>query len=418
MTTQTRLHRLWRRVRTEPHLGRSVTAVAVLLVLAAVAGAIILGRQGSGLTTWPWTDRFTFRAVFDDAHGVAPGQGQEVRIAGVPVGAIEDAAIDEDGNAVLELGIERGHRIYRNAVLVLRPKSPLNEMYVEVNPGGPPAKPIAEDGKLPMGNTRSPVTIDRVTQHLDDDVRQALGALITESDVALARAPGKLPGGLRAADTLMRDLKPVAESLQTRQERIARLVSALATVSQAVGGNDERLAQIADSLHSTLGATGRSGRALDTSLGRLPQLSRKLRGATEAVGELTIELDPALDDIKAATGELPKALSGLAGTAKRVRSVAEKAGPVLDVARPVLRDLRPVIGDLTTSLRHLKGISARLPGVTRTLVPYLHRGDLQAFIHNTADATKLADADGGMLRGIAQFGPDSLPLLSTLGSGK
>lgn len=414
MTARTkRMRRFWQRLRTEPQLGRNVVILVVLVVLASVSGGVILSHQGSGLTNWPWSGRTVLRAQFDEAHGVAAGQGQEVRIAGVTVGAIQDARVDDDGKAELELGIDPKYTVHDNAVLVLRPKSPLNEMYVELNPGGPPGKPLADGALLPAANTRTPVTIDRVTQHLDDNVRLGLGSLIGELDAAVARAPKDLPAGLTATDKVLRDLHPVVAELNTRRETVARLVGALATISRSLGGDDERLTKLAASLHRTLRILGSKDGALNASLAQLPGLTTQLKAATEAVRDLGGELDPTVDNLRQASGSLPETLRRLAGTADRVGSFADRARPALTQAVPVVADLRPFVRDLRASLRDLQPVTGRLDAVTGALVPKLD--DLQAFVYNTASATSVVDGDGGMLRGIAQFGPDTIPLLRTLG---
>ncbi|WP_020497549.1 MlaD family protein [Sciscionella marina] len=414
MSKRAKLRKYWQRIRTEPKLGRNVAMFVVLLLLAGVAGGIILGHQGSGLTAWPWTNRFVFHAKFSDAQGVAAGQGQEVRIAGVTVGAIQAASVAKDGTADVELGIDPKYRVYSNAALVLRPKSPLNEMYVEVNPGDAQhGKPLAQGATLPLGNTRSPVTIDKVTQHLDRGTRTALGALINESDTALADAPRHLPGGLSATDKVVRDLQPVMSSLRTRKQEIAALVSELATISQAVGGNDQRLSDLAGNLQQTLRTVADKGGPLDSTLRRLPDFTDQLHQATQVVQELTGQLNPTLDDVRRASGKLPGALAGLSDTADRLGSVADKAKPVVQQAEPVVSDLRPVVGDVNAALPDLQQISSRLDPVTGSLVPYLQ--DLQAFVYNTGSATSVTDGDGGTLRGIGQVGPDTIPLLRTLG---
>jgi phospholipid/cholesterol/gamma-HCH transport system substrate-binding protein len=413
MSVTRRLRRTWRRVKTEPKLGRNVSLLVVLLVLASISGGVILSNQGSGLTRWPWTDRFVFHAQFDEAQGVAAGQGQEVRIAGVPVGAIQAASVSKDGKADLELGIDPQYTVYDNAVLVLRPKSPLNEMYVEVQPGGPPGRKVTDGQTLPVGNTRSPVTIDRVTQHLDDNTRVALGALISESDAALASAPQNLAGGLASTSQVLKDLQPVVAELNTRKETLAKLVHQVSVVSQSIGGNDVRLTRLAGTLQQTLAAVGNQSSPLNASLAQLPDFSVQLKEATDAVQALTGQLDPTLDNLRGASASLPDALAKLTATADRLGSVVDKAQPVVDRAGPVVADLRPVVGDVHRALPDLKDVSGRLPAVTAALVPYLQ--DLQAFVYNTASATSVVTGDGGMLRGVGQVGPDTIPLLGSLG---
>lgn len=410
-----RAARTWQRIRTEPRLGRNVLMLVILVVLAGVSGVIILGHQGSGLTNWPWNNRFTFTAVFSDAAGVTPGQGQEVRMAGVQVGAIESASLTPDGKAALRLGIDPKYQIYGNATLVLRPKSPLNEMYIEVNPGGPPGMPLAAGGTIPVGQTDSPVTIDQVTQHLDQNTLQALTALIDEADVALTHAPASLASGLSATDQVARDLRPVAAALQQRRNTLAQLVSELSTISGTVGNNDQRLAQLATALQQTLQALGDQRSPLNSTLLQLPDLTNQLKQATDSVQALSGQLNPTLDDLRTATGTLPAALAQLNSTVATANTVIDKANPVVTAAGPVVTDLRPLVANLNAALPALRDISVVLNPLTAAVVPGLP--DVNGFFYNTAAVTSLRDANGGLLRGIAVVTPDTIPFLANLSTG-
>lgn len=407
-----RARKAWQHIRTVPGLGRNVAALAALLVLALFSGAIILGKQGSGLSSWPWTDRFHFQATFVEAHGVAAGQGQEVRIAGVTVGAIESSSVSDDGKAVLQLGIDREHTIYDNARLVLRPKSPLNEMYVTIAPGGPPGRAIGEGDTLPIGNSETPVTIDRLTQHLDGEARIGLSALISEADTGLAHAARDLPRGLANTDQVVRDLEPVMTELRERRGAIADLVSALADISGAVGADRQRLTALAADLQRTLKTLADQNHPMDSAVRQLPGFLEQLKRATGAVQTLSGQLDPTLDNLRKASDTLPDALRELRSTADEASGFVDKADPVVDALRPVVADLRPVVGHVNAALPDLKAITGRLDPVTGALVPYLD--DLAAFSYNTASITSLRDGNGVLIRSHLVIPPETIPLLNKL----
>ena len=145
MSMRTRLHRSWERVRTEPGLKKNVIVIGILLVLATGAGGWVLGNQRFDP---PWSHKYEISAEFEAVPGIAPGNGQEVRMNGVIVGQIVGADVADGGHAVVTMKLDPDQRVYSNATLVLRPKSPLNEMYVEIDPGGPPAAVV------PSGGTR------------------------------------------------------------------------------------------------------------------------------------------------------------------------------------------------------------------------------------------------------------------------
>lgn len=407
-----RLRATWSRIRSTKGLGRDLVIVAGLIVLASGVGAYILGHQR---ISFPWNDRVAFQADFEEAPGVSPGQGQEVRIAGVPVGEITAADVNGKGQARLTLSLEpRYDEVYRNARVWLRPKSPLNEMYVLLDPGGRPAPRLRPGSVIPLAATARPIQMDEVLAHLDDKAREAGGIALAEADAALAR-PGNIPPGLRATDTAMLALRPVMEALDTRRDRIARLVTALADIATAAGGDDARLARVLDSARETLDALADRDAELDTTLAQLPAFAAELRHASTSVSELSGQLDPTLDGIKAASDRLPGALAGLSNLTDRLDRTMDLAGPVVAGARPLVGDLRPLLAASRPALADTVAWSGRLDPVTANLVDHLP--DLQAFVYRGNSVFSLDDANGPILRGLVIHGLDSVLSLLAPGGG-
>ncbi|HTK67162.1 MAG TPA: MlaD family protein [Pseudonocardia sp.] len=387
------LGRRWQRVRTEPGLMRNASVTVGMVVIALVAGGIILSQQRF---IAPWSHRYIVYATFEASPGVSPGQGQEVRIAGVQVGQIVSADVTPRGLARLELSLEPGHPVYDNASLVLRPKSPLNEMYVIMNPGGPPGRALASGDTLPVGNTQRPIAFDELLGNLDDNARTMLTSLLAESDIALTNAPKTLPPGLDAVRIVGNDLRPVSEELVTRKELLRRLVTSLAQISQAVGHDDKRLHQLGDGLQSTLGTLAANNSDVEATLRQLPDLLRQLRRGTDSVQGLADELDPALHNLQAASDDLPNALQALAKTSDRLSDVVDAAGPFVDSARPAVSDLRPFVADARRATPEVHETTRTLEPITRAALPYLP--DIGAFIVQTRSLTSFTDANTGILR--------------------
>ena len=392
------------RVRTEPGLKRNVIAMALLLVLAMGAGGWILGNQRFDP---PWADAFTFNAEFEAVPGVSPGHGQEVRIAGVIVGQITGAKVASKGHAALTMRLEPGHTVYNNAQLVLRPKSPLNEMYVELTPGTPDSGRLRTGDTIPVSQTHRPVQVDEVLASLDDSTRAALTSLLSESDAALATAPQSLPSGLDQLGTVSEQLRPVAVELDKRREALRALVTTVSQMSTSVGSDDARLAAFAADLDKTLGTVASGSKNLDSAVAQLPDLAARLDSSTAAVADLTKQLDPTLRDVAAASHRLPAALRKVTSTAKTLDGTLDAAEPALALAKPVVADLRPLAADLAVAVPRFETTTARLDPVTAELVKYLP--DLGAFMVNTRSLTSLKDANGGILRGMITLTPTTIP---------
>ena len=392
------MKRVFERVRTEPGLARNSVVVVALIAIAGVVGGIILGNQRLVAL---WSDRLVVTADFAATPGISPGNGQEVRIAGVNVGDIAGAEVAPDGHARLTLSLEPGHHLYQNATLVLRPKSPLNEMYVTIAPGAPPAPMVSSGYQFPITSSERPVQVDEVLNHLDDNGQRMLSSLLAESDVALTSARADLPAGLDATTTVANRMRPVAAELAQRRELIRRLITALGQIAQAVGGDDQRVRTLAAGLQTTLHSFGTHQPQVDQTLAELPGLLAELKRSTDAVHGLSDQLDPILHNLADASDRFPTALRDLRGTADKLDAVVDAADPFLHAARPVVADLRPFAGELSIALPELHAATQRLDPMTNALLPYLP--DVAAFTVQTRSIVSLEDSNNGVLRATAPY---------------
>lgn len=393
-------------IREEPGLLRNVIAITIVVVLGLLVGGTILSQQRF---TPPWQSQRYVWATFTEAPSVAPGLGQSVRINGVEVGQIEDAQNDNRGRALLLLSVKNDmydQPIYQNASLVMRPTTPLNTMYIEMNPGSPPAPQVPNYGVLPAGNSTPPVEIDQPLSHLDDNTRAATATLLSQADVALAQAPRDLPGGLDQVGNAVKDLQPIVAQLDTRRERIKQLITSLSTISQTVGGDDVRLTSLANSLQTTLSAIDKQNVALRDSFNQLPGVTNALQQSTGSVQGLSDQLDPTLNDLKVASTTLPDSLNKLGDTADLLNGTLQKARPVADKLPATAGDLRPLVADVNRTIPDLTAVTGHLDNVTNRLVPSL--GDLTSFVYQTASVVD--DNPKGDLRSLVQAGPASAPL--------
>ena len=120
------------------------------------------------------TDFFELKGEFATAQAITPGQGQTVDIAGVEVGQITkvdlvERARDRDDGDQAEV---RAPRCNPNATMLLRPKTGLKDMIVELDPGTRPAgRPVRDGYTVPVSNTQPDVNLDEILAVLDRDTR-------------------------------------------------------------------------------------------------------------------------------------------------------------------------------------------------------------------------------------------------------
>lgn len=386
-----RLSTSWDRMRNTPDLGRDLLIVAVLLLVGTFATVKIFANYN---VRGPFSDSYVFSAEFDQAPAIQLASRQEVRIAGVSVGKITAAEPTSDADrAKLTMTIDTGHPVYRDARVVIRSKTPLNVMYVALDPGTPSAGELPEGDTIPMSQTERVIQPYEVLDELDARARSALTDLVNEADVALASAPQDLPPALASVDGAVQSLQPVLEQLDQRREHIRRIVTAVSLISTAAGADDQRLAQLMGDLEETLAVISDRDEELGASLDLLPGVTSTLRTSLTSAKALTTELDPVLAELDASTGKLPGTLEDLNSTVRHLRDIAVKARPVIKQARPIIADLRPMTADLDAALTDLSPVVANLPQATKRIVPWLD--NLGAFVYNTSSSFSLRDADSG-----------------------
>ena len=161
------------------------------------------------------SDFVDYKAQFSTAQSVTPGQGQTVQIAGVDVGDITKVDL-VDGRAVVTMKIRRKYTpIYKNATALLRPKTGLNDMVIELDPGSQsadtapagldrPHQPDAAQRQL----RRDPLLAGHRYAHLPAAARRRRGRG--------ARRPGQGPVGRPQA---LRADRPLPGQAQRRAGR-------------------------------------------------------------------------------------------------------------------------------------------------------------------------------------------------------
>jgi hypothetical protein len=185
-------------------------AVLCLVVCAGAVGAYVLAHQR---VRFPWQHVYTIKADFTSAAAVAPGQGQTVDVAGVKVGEIGKVTL-HDGHARIELQIRRDKlpAVYSDARALLRPKTGLQDMSVDLDPGTSRAHKLG-DGDVDTGRA----------------VELSVGAghrrAVSELFAAFAKEREQLVVGHRE-QLLDRDALPAAPIVRTGTDGLRELVTA------------------------------------------------------------------------------------------------------------------------------------------------------------------------------------------------
>lgn len=412
--------------------GPQAVMVAIAIALGVVVGAYILGQQR--LTPPGWVplvgqERFALNARFATAAGVEAGQGQAVTISGIRVGEVAGVDLDrERGTALVRLRIQPrfARRIHPDATMLLRPKTGLKDMVVELDPGTAASGPPLKDGAtLGTEATKPDVNLDEVLAMLDGDTREALATVAGEGGTALRGAGGRaLAQDLRRLDPLSRHTAEATRYVARRPEQLRRLVGNLSRIAEELGGRDQQVARFVRTNGEVFRRLAAQNENLGASLERLPGALEASDEAIGKVGRLSRTLETAVPRLRPGARALPEALRTLRPFLDRTQPVLrDQLRPFAREARPTVAALAPVADTIAAATPDLRRALAVLNALTNALGydPPGNGPNDQSYLfhlawasHNTNSMLSTQDGVGATRRALLYLPCPSLNLLTKI----
>jgi phospholipid/cholesterol/gamma-HCH transport system substrate-binding protein len=316
-------------------------AILGVLVIGVTTAVVILSEQGF---RFPLVDDTPKRIEVElsDAQAVEPGRGQTVRVAGVEIGKIGGVRL-EDGRAVVELEIEQQYddMVREDATALLRPKTALKDMFLEVDPGT--GRVVPDGGRIGVGATAPDVDPDEILAALDADTRPYLKLLVAGAGKGLRDRGEDLNATLRRLEPLHRDLARVTKATARRRKALKRLVHSYGLLTAELGRRPGELERLVSASGEVFGALAGEDDDIATAAAELPGALRQSASTLEDVSGLAQELPPTLDALLPAVRRLP-------ATNASLRPFFAETTPILrDQIRPFVRVARPWTADLRTA---------------------------------------------------------------------
>jgi phospholipid/cholesterol/gamma-HCH transport system substrate-binding protein len=404
---------------------RDFVAIIVLLVVALIVGGIILANQRFTLPAGVpvlGKDYVDVEAELVTAQAVTPGQGQTVNIAGVAVGEISSVEL-ENGRAVIGLKINRENAtIYRDASILLRPKTGLKDMVAELDPGTEEAGELPEGERIPASQTLPDVNLDEVLASLDADTRDYLKLLLGDASIGLKGNERELAQTIRRFEPTARYARRANELLATRRQNLRRSIHNLSLLMEELGSRDEQVANFVESSNAVFAALANQSANIQDTLRELPSTLDESQKALASVDAMASVLGPTLEDLRPAARALGPSL-------RETRPFLEQTTPIIrDDLRPFTRAALPTVKELRPAMRDLAGATPDLTRSFRVLNALLNTlaynppgSDKEGYLFwlswaNHVGSTVFAtqDAHGPIRHGIVVFNCDTARLLESV----
>ena len=331
------------------HLG-DFAAIIGLVLIGVLVSSVILSNQRLSLPGWVpliGKDFYVIEAEMQTAQSVTPGQGQTVNVAGVEVGEIKSVKL-EDGRAIIGMKIEpRYDRVYRDATILLRPKTGLKDMVAELTPGTPAAGRLPDGGRIPVSQTLPDVNLDEILAALDADTRDYLTLLLNDGGRALKGNGRELANTIRRIEPTAKLSRRVNEALADRSANIKRAIHNFSLLTEELGDRDDTVADFVVDSNAVFATFARQDANLRETLRELPSSLQITQSTLGKVTRLADELGPTLQALR------PTARA-LGPTQRQLRPFLRTTTPIIrDELRPFARASLPTVKELRPAMRNL-----------------------------------------------------------------
>ena len=320
-------------------------------------------------------DAYHVRAIFDNASTLVAGE--DVKIAGVPVGVIADLEVTDENQAAITLRIDDPGFVpwKEDAECKVGSQGLIGEKFVDCQPGSASARklPEIEDGEgegahlLPVERTSSPVDLDLVNNIMRLPYRQRFAILLSEFGAGLAGRGEELNEVIHRANPALRETDEVLKILADQNRTLARLARDSDQALAPLARERASLASFIVEANETGEATAERRADIRRGLNLLPDFLRELEPLMADLEGFTDQGTPLLADLNAAAPALGRLIEAQGTLADAGRDSFPSLGDALERGRPALIEARPLIRDLGRLGREAAPVASDLDELTKSL---------------------------------------------------
>lgn len=344
------------------HMG-DFAAIMALVAIAFGVSAYVLFHQ----LTRPYfpvieASPYELKAEFTTAQAVTPGQGQSVRVAGVQVGKITGVDLDQ-GRAVVTMQLDHKYNnlVHQGASALLRPKTGLNDMFIELNPGPKSAPKMKEDSTIQVDNTAPDVKPDEFLASLDADSRAYLQLLVNGAGKGFEGRGDDFRAALSRLEPLNQDLERINGAVAERRDNLAHLIHNYGQLTTELGNRDQDLRTWVTQSNATLSAYAQNDRNLSQAITKLPPTLDDTQVALSKLNTLAQTMGPTFEALRPPFRKLDDANQQVIPFAKegepilrtQIRPFVQQARPYVSSLQPTATQLAAATPDLTQSFGEL-----------------------------------------------------------------
>lgn len=264
----------------------------------------------------------TYHANFSSASRLKGGQ--DVRIAGIPVGTVKSVELAPDNSVDVTFDVNKRYQLYSSTRALIRYENLVGDRYLEIASGPGELRKLPPGGTIAKGNTSPALDLDALLGGMKPVLKGLDGAKVNEVSNA------------------------IIELLQGQGGALSAVLASTGSFTQTLAGHDQLIGDVVNNLNTVLATVDAKSAEFDATVDRLQQLISGL-----AAGK---------DPIAGAIGPLAAVETDLTDTLKKTRrplqGVIENARPLATVLDRRKDELNAVIDPLEENYLRLNALGA------------------------------------------------------------
>lgn len=301
-----------------------MTSRATLIKVAAFTLAMLLVSAGLVVVfgEFRFASNHTYHADFTNASRLKGGE--DVRIAGIPVGTVKRVELTPDNNVSVTFDVDKRYQIYDSTRAVIRYENLVGDRYLEIASGPGDLRKLPPGGTIDREHTQPALDLDALLGGMRPVLKGLDGGKINEISSALI------------------------ELLQGQGGALSQMLASTSSFTTTLASRDQLIGDVITNLNTVLATVDDKSEQFDATVDRLQQL---ITGLAEGK-----------DSIAGAIGPLSAVENDLADTLRRTRrplqGVIENARPLATVLDKRKDELNAVIDPLEENYLRLNALGA------------------------------------------------------------
>ncbi|MBN3510649.1 MCE family protein [Mycolicibacterium nivoides] len=291
----------------------SIFTIAMLLVAAMLV--VVFGE-------FRFASENSYHATFSQASRLKAGQ--DVRIAGVPVGTVNEVKLNPDNTVDVKFDLNKRYQLYTSSQAKVRYENLVGDRYLEITSGPGELRKLAPGGTIPQQNTQPALDLDALLGGLRPVMKGLDGNKVNEISNA------------------------IIEMLQGQGGALANMLTSTSAFTQNLAARDQLIGDVITNLNTVLGTVDEKGAQFDSSVDELQKLISGLSEGRDPIAGAIAPLASAENDL---TDMLDKSRRPLQAVIENARPLAQR----LDERKA---DVNKVIEPLAENYLRLNGLGA------------------------------------------------------------